>query len=63
MVLSPDEFNISTYKRWIEINQPLYSLRGSTQEQDKILGLDLNLIGDPKNAGDKDCRGKIRPRF
>lgn len=31
VVLNPDEFNILTYKRWIDINQPLYSLRGTKQ--------------------------------
>ena len=32
VVLNPDEFNILTYKRWIDINQPLYSLRGTKQQ-------------------------------
>ena len=63
MVLNPDEFNTTTYKRWIDINQPLYSLRGTKQEQDKQLGLDLNVEGKGRNIGGKDSRGKIRPRF
>ena len=62
MVLNPDEFNITTYKRWIDINQPLYSLRGAKQEQDRVVGLNVS-AEKGTSIGGKDSRGKIRSRF
>lgn len=62
VVLNPDEFNILTYKRWIDINQPLYSLRGTKQQEDRILGLEVSREKG-RAIGGKDSRGHIRPRF
>ena len=63
MLLNPDQFNITTYKRWVTMNSPLYALRKSTEDEDRKVGLDLNIEGKSVSGLERDSRDRIRPRF